>query len=64
MLAINFLASIYSIYLLYLGAPVLLEVPPEKRGKFTAISAAVLMLLTWLPIVLVVFMANAMGNLD
>ncbi|BBB64052.1 hypothetical protein UNDKW_5779 [Undibacterium sp. KW1] len=64
MAAINFLASIYSIYLLYLGSPVLLEVPPEKCAKFTAISAAVLMLLTWLPIVLVVFMANLMGSLD
>lgn len=62
MVVINFLASIYSIYLLYLGSPVLLEVPREKRGIFTAVSAAVLMLLAWLPIVLVVFMASVMGG--
>lgn len=62
MVAINFLASIYSIYLLYLGLPVLLEVPPAKRRIFTAICAAVLMLFTWLPIAFVIFVAGVVGG--
>ncbi|MES2038241.1 MAG: Yip1 family protein [Pseudomonadota bacterium] len=62
MAAINFLASIYSIYLLYLGSPVLLEVPAAKLKVFTLISAAVLMLFIWLPIIFVIFVASVIGG--
>ena len=35
--ALGVLASLYSIYLIYTGVPVLMKCPPEKAGPFTAV---------------------------
>ncbi|MDP1978394.1 Yip1 family protein [Undibacterium sp.] len=64
MVAMNFVASIYSIYLLCLGAPVLLEVPQKKMSWFILVNASLLMLLTWLPVILAIVVANTIGYLD
>ena len=40
--------GIYSIYLLYLGLPHTMKVPPDKAGGYTAVSIVIAIVLSWI----------------
>jgi hypothetical protein len=39
--------AIYSVFLLYLGLPSTMKVPPERAGAYTAVAAVLALLLDW-----------------
>lgn len=58
---LGLIASIYSLYLLYLGVPVLMQVPAEKTGRYTAALVVIVIVMNIL-IGLVVGVVSGPGN--
>ena len=45
---LRFAAAIYSIYVLYLGIPVLMKAPADKAVPYTLVLIVVLLIVTWI----------------